>query len=363
MSNMPNYHLAVKIKEEREEKKASVNPTYTFNRIDYIDLLKGITIFCIIWFHVSYDDLGNEWSFGQIGNIFFFIMSGFFFKPTLDFKSFLKKRTITLLVPFLFFYFASIPFRFFLDYWDYHTLEAFDWGRVLELFLIEAKSDYLTLNVPIWFLLTLFVIQFISNYVFLLPKTIIAIFILSTFIFKDILSNWPTIFMLNNALCWFGYFAIGYLLGRFILNKLQSKQEKVKIFIYFLVGFIISYLYIDIFNLNFLKSIILPLRHISFFFVFLTALSFLPYFRYNGILKYAGNNSLIILGCHMWFLIPLIRINHSLFHLEDPIRGFVVSIMCLLLTIPVIYILNKHTPFLIGKLKKAPDQIQLVNKI
>ena len=131
-----------------------------------------------------------------------------------------------ILVPFCFFYVASIPFRYIIDTWDNRVFDNFDWSRILDLFKIEARADYLSLNVPLWFPLTLFVIQTYSFVVFRLgKKAILFLAILSLIFFKE-LNLIPTPFMLNNALAWFGYFAFGYVVGKPLIGYLKSFKNQ-----------------------------------------------------------------------------------------------------------------------------------------
>ena len=46
-----------------------------------------------------------------------------------------------------------------MHYWDFRTLEWFDWWCIFDLFEVHGINDYLALNIPLWFLLCLFVEQ------------------------------------------------------------------------------------------------------------------------------------------------------------------------------------------------------------
>jgi fucose 4-O-acetylase-like acetyltransferase len=83
-------------------------------RIEFVDLLKVFSTFCLLWFH-SIGDLrtsNDEWFFAtdRLHTFFiifnmplFFLISGFFFSSslTLSFKDFLRKRSSALLIPHL----------------------------------------------------------------------------------------------------------------------------------------------------------------------------------------------------------------------------------------------------------------------
>ena len=125
-------------------------------RIDSIDLFKGIAILGIVWkhtFHPQWCDLIHI-------SALFFILSGIFFKDE-PFIPFLKKKIRTILIPFLFFYILSYLARMAFYFGHFRTLHGFAWDSLLEIFSISNTPDYLTVNIPLWFLVGLFVMQII----------------------------------------------------------------------------------------------------------------------------------------------------------------------------------------------------------
>ena len=128
----------------------------TQKRIDSIDLFKGIAILGIVWkhtFHPQWCDLIHI-------SALFFILSGIFFKDE-PFIPFLKKKIRTILIPFLFFYILSYLARMAFYFGHFRTLHGFAWDSLLEIFSISNTPDYLTVNIPLWFLVCLFVMQII----------------------------------------------------------------------------------------------------------------------------------------------------------------------------------------------------------
>lgn len=243
-----------------------------------------------------------------------------------------------------------------IDLWDYRSLSAFDWSRILDVFKVEARSDYLSLNVPIWFLMTLFVIQWLSVYLFRLPRYLIACLAILSIVFKDSLLGWPTMFMFNNALYWFGLFAVGNLTGKPIIKSLADNRFRCALLATSLVVFAFCFYWIDISGRSDVAHLFIHGRHISAFFFFLTLFSFLSGSCHFSLLKYLGSNSLIILGAHLWFLIPLGRISFLLTHRHAPYIGFVLSVICTLLLLPLISFLNSHLQALVGKEKTSKAQ-------
>ena len=318
--------------------------------------MKGITILWIIWIHAgSYD-------FGNYRNPIFFFASGIFFKLT-DAKTFFSKRVWTIIIPFLFFYISSIPFRYIVDLWDTRSFEAFNWNRILDIFKIVDRHDYLSLNVPLWFLMTLFMIQSFSFIVFRFNKWIIFVLALLSLLFFEELSSIPSLFMINNALAWFGYFAIGFLSGKPIIKYLNSLPRKVFVFLlslFILIGCIV-FEQLEIADWH---NLIGKTKSIVFIICFMTFFSFLNGMKSLQFLRFYGKNSLIILGAHLWILLPIERLTFRLLRFHHPLIGLGMAIATAILLIPVIKWMNRYIPFLVGKRKdvKTPtDSISISN--
>lgn len=264
-----------------------------------------------------------------------------------------------LIIPFLLFYVLSIPFRYIVELWDTRSFTAFDWGRILELFSIEAKSDYLSLNVPLWFLFTLFWIHAFSFIIFRLPRWAIAMLsVVSLVFFKELYENFPTLFMINNALAWFGYFGFGYILGKPLIRFLNSARRKVLLFLACLSVFTaciwaqrqgigeISGETVDM-------GIIGRANQIVFIIGFMTFFSFFNGWKKLEILRFFGKNSLIVLGAHLWVLIPIERAMFRLLRFHSPWVGLGMSVATAIILIPIIIWMNRHIPSLVGKGSKS----------
>ena len=219
---------------------------------------------------------------------------------------------------------------------------------MLDIFKIIGPSDYLSLNVPLWFLLTLFMIQTFSFMVFRLNPIIIFIFALLSLIFFEELYQIPSLFMINNAIAWFGYFAIGYLTGKPLIKYLNSLHRKLFIFVLSLIILIgcIVFERLEIYDWH---NLIEKTKLIVFIVCFMTLFSFLSGVRSLEFLRFYGKNSLIVLGAHLWILIPIQRITFRLLRTHDPIIGFGMAVITAILLIPIINWMNKNIPFLIGK--------------
>lgn len=308
-----------------------------------MDLLKGITILWIIWIHTDHPD------FGAFRNPIFFFASGIFFKISAA-KTFFTKRIWLIIVPFIFFYLTSIPFRYIIDLWDHRDIMHFKWSRILDVIEITATHDYLSLNVPLWFLITLFDIQCYSFFIFRVPKLIIFITAFLSLMFFEFLNTLPTPFMLNNALAWYGFFAIGFLSGKPLIRFMNTLPRKVFVFTVTLL-IVISCVLFERLEIADLNNMVERTKLIAFVICFMTFFSFFNGWSKLEVLRFFGKNSLIVLGAHLWILIPLERIASKYFERPNPWIGFTLSLITAAILIPVIKWMNKAIPVLVGKKK------------
>jgi fucose 4-O-acetylase-like acetyltransferase len=135
-------------------------------RIDFIDLAKGICISLVVLLHV-YGDLSG--AFIKVMNLFrmplYFFLSGLFFKTYDGFIPFVKKKANKLLIPFLFtFFLLIIPSSLVLNNME---------GRVISVYsLFWGNNGRLNLGIngASWFLLCLFAVNVYFYLIFLLAR-------------------------------------------------------------------------------------------------------------------------------------------------------------------------------------------------
>lgn len=313
------------------------------NRIDYIDLIKGLTIWGVVWFH----SVHPAWLSAWLVNSIFFFLSGFFFKRK-SFKTFLYEKVKSILVPFLFFYILSYPYRIFEYYWDYRTLESFDWGYILDVFKFVPKTDYLFVNVPLWFLLCLFFVQILYYFVSYLDKRIIAVIALLCLGLKEVFMSIPSFFMINAAFYSLGFFALGNLLGKPWIEKLRNVRFRKFSLIISLLLF--AMLFIPINSLTgWWYETAYQVKLFMVFFILMSVASLFNEKRYLSLLRFYGENSLTILGLHIIPLTVLIRITNAVFGETTIFAGFVQSVIVMAVMYVVILFCNRYIPFLVGK--------------
>ena len=315
----------------------------TKKRIDYLDAIKGIVIFGVVWVHTSHPD----WLTPILVNSIFFFLSGIFFKRK-PINTFILDKTKSLLIPFVFFYLISYPFRIIVHAWDFRTLETFNWMCIFDVFTFSAKTDYMFVNVPIWFLICLFVIQILYYFISYLNKWFIGIIALLCILFKDIFLSFPSFFMINAALYYTSFFALGNLFGRPLIEKL--KEHKFQKYSVVLSVFLFATFFLALpTQSKVLYDILLHFRLFAVFFVLMSIGSLLNEKKSVALLRFYGENSLIILGIHIIPLIFFGRIAYAILGEFSATYGFLISLGVMAIMYVVILFCNKYIPMLVGK--------------
>ena len=315
-------------------------------RIDYIDFLKGLTILGVIFVHSG----GHpSWFTPNHVNTIFFFLAGIFFKPR-PFKQLVKKNFYSLIIPFLFFFLLSYPVNLIFEYWDHRELSALSWDAIFDLFEIHTRADYLSVNVPLWFILCIFVVQMIYWCISHFPQwgqwaSMAVIFMVSGYINENV----PTPFMINNAVYFTLYFGIGNLLGLYLIKWFGNKSLRIIIIALSLILVLASYWCLSIPELQ--KSKMVESIHFLGYSICCMGLcSFLNGIKRLEWLRFFGINTLVILGVHILFLIPINRCLYMLMnHQESIILAILDTTLCALIMIPVIIFINQAIPIATGK--------------
>ena len=315
-------------------------------RIDSIDLFKGIAIIVIAWKHTYHPQCLDLISVSSL----FFIISGFFIKDA-PFLPFLKKKIRTILIPFLFFYLLSYLARLLFYIGHHRTLYGFEWDSFWNLFSISNSPLYLSVNIPLWFLVCLFVMEIIfwgiNRVIGKKIRTYAFLAVIATiYIFFGFIGNWRTPLMLNTAIECLPYFIIGNLFGLTVSRYLVEKPH---------LRFIIAAISIALFaGLQYLPSNLSVLPFIKSISLFTALLTLLTYAEGNrsaiaNFVRTCGESSLLIMGLHVIILAPLQTVIYTLIGQENILAG----IICLALTLLIIYLLipvvNKYIPWAVGK--------------
>lgn len=306
-----------------------------------IDFLRGFCVLWIIWYHTSHPEFVNYPFF----NATLFFVSGVVFKPY-DWKTFLKKRINQLLVPFFFFYILYYIFLILLNYSKEGIVSQDIALSVLGLFKLYTYNDAFIVNYPLWFVLALFNIQIIFNFVVKIIPQEYAILLIVTLISMAghfYIRTIPTPFMLGKSLPYLLFFAIGYLYGKRLLNCSMTCQSFLSSCVLWFFLFCVNR-YMD-------RTFILvqDLEIVVFACVLLLTSRILESLRIADVFVFYGANSYVVLGLHEMFL-TISRILCVWIAGEmNIILGIINLIISMILLYFSIKFLNKYMPIYIGK--------------
>lgn len=162
-------------------------PQQEKNRVAYIDLAKGLCIMMVVLYHVLNSYEIHEYACADMLRVFrmplYFFLSGLFFKTYESYVDFLRRKVNKLLIPFLTFYTLIVVFLTYLLHIVGINPQENLW-QPLYAFVYPEDWEH---NVPLWFLLCLFILNNIFYWLFLLAKRIseryqVAILVVLTFL-------------------------------------------------------------------------------------------------------------------------------------------------------------------------------------
>lgn len=139
------------------------------NRVEYVDMAKGIGMFAIIWGHIMLSGWSNNLVYSFHIPLFFFL-SGMMFSSSKypSFGVFIKRRTKTLLVPYVMFSFITWLLWVVMNLITHSNVEL--WKPLLQTFIAQGSGGFMVHNVPLWFVTCLFVVEVLYFYIEKLPK-------------------------------------------------------------------------------------------------------------------------------------------------------------------------------------------------
>jgi acyltransferase len=322
-------------------------------RIAWLDTSKGIGIFLVIIGHINIDPSirGQIYAFHMP---LFFILSGLLFSNRKPFKDFLLNKTRSLLIPYVAFsVIAVILVKLLIDQPSNHFVKT----------MIVSKRNNIDYDQPLWFLTALFIIEiifyFISKYFKNKYFILVAVLVIGYYSSSQLGALAATNILpwsLDQALFYLFFFGLGYFLKQSgFLNK-DLKRSLVLIvpsiiYVYFLFNVFIYdkvwamvHLPLDLFFFKYCLWAVLAIAFVLYLSQYLSVLAAINFFGRNSIVLFALHTCL---GFNLYNLYFAEKIN-PLF--KNPTTlGIVITLFCLIVLTPVIFIVNKYIPFILGK--------------
>ena len=279
------------------------------NRINYIDIARGISIILMILGHV----IGPGWKRNIIFSFhmpLFVIVSGYFFKETENTKIFIKKNILKLVIPYLLIIFVTNISIMILQKTSFISM-LIDTLKTI-IFSYSYKGEFLkNINVTpigvLWFMPTLLCSKIIFHILFKIKKLhknilllgITSFFISATGYYLGIKKIWLP-FSFDISLIFIIFMYVGYILNKYnLLNKIfNNNAMAVLIVIIWLIGVNLGNIELAVrhYPLGILSFITAILGTISIFKLSELIDKYLK--RINTILAWYGKNSMYILCFH-----------------------------------------------------------------
>lgn len=324
------------------------------NRIEFIDLAKGICILLVVQIHVYGDTSVDVFKMMSLFRMpLYFVLSGLFFKTYDGFFSLFKKKTNKLLIPFLFvFVFTIIPLHVFFDYIIGNKCFSLN-----DLFFEEYGRLYHGINGAVWFLLCLFQINLYFYLIVVISKNNNCLIILLSCLIGSIgyyidYYNYYLPLWIDSSLTALPFFVFGYEIRKFT-NILENEFSLRNVFVLVISLFILISVYCICggtdffigFDDNHFKINILGL-YVGGVSGTMCILMVAKYFKKLPIVSYIGRYSIIVLSTHLLFIFLARNLFYQLkIDQEDVIINTILFVVIVLLSIPTIVFVKKYLPY------------------
>lgn len=323
-------------------------------RIEFVDLAKGICISLVVLLHVFGDLSGGVI---QIMNLFrmplYFVLSGLFFKSYNGFVPFFKKKTNKLLIPFFFtFIFVVLPTTILLNILDGKPV------AVYHLFILEGGKLNLGIDGAIWFLLCLFIVNIYFYMIFLLTnKNIVGIIIFSVICgflgYAMSFYGFHLPMWMDSAFTAMPFFLYGYILCRYseVLYGAPTKKDVLLALVSFLI--LLSVFLYDEWCGERVIAFGENTFNISFFSLYFGGifgtyciLMIAKFIGHLPILSYIGRYSIVVLITHLLYLFVIRNILYQFGVPQNEVwLNTLVFISIIILSVPTISFCIKYLPY------------------
>lgn len=323
-------------------------------RLDWIDCLKGLGIILVVWGHLNLPRAVEIIIYSFHMPLFFFI-SGYLFKNgNRSYSDYVRKKLKSILVPYLFFASISLPFGLAINYIISAGTNIGLMNTVLNFFFLDGSVGW---NSPLWFLISLFFIEVIyfkldglkiNKWFIFVPIVILG------YLLADTGAKYPLgLHILPNGILFFHF-------GNISRNKdIVAKMNQKMIFTLgglLLTNIVFSIMLnqrVSLYHNDLGNYIYFYLSAIAGVLFLVMTMSKMPVIK---VLKYLGDNTLLILASHYFILYGYRVIDKLMFESTLLSESLIKSILLTFTTLFLCYLLsiifNRYLPFAVGKRKE-----------
>lgn len=337
-------------------------------RDNTLDIMKGIGIILVVLAHVL-----NKTPYSQV--IYYFHMPLFFFISGLalfysksiheNFKKFVENKKNSILKPYLFFSVIFFIYWLIIERKIRNQINVSILSNFINIFLGRVSEELYSYNVVMWFLPCLFMTNIILYFIIKIKKEWLRIITVITLFFVGYTLNSIDVilpFGIETALISLIFVYTGYMIKQHSQQNLKITQI-IFLLIISIIGLFACYMNnyefgmlnhqygnIFLFMLGTLSGITLIMMITSIISKYTKSL--------KDMLEFVGKNSITIMCVHEPIKRVIIRLTSIVFKIAEItlrtkiLPSALITLVVILLTIPIIYMINKYFPFLIGKKKE-----------
>lgn len=316
------------------------------DRIGYLDIIKGIGIFFVVFGHITHNSILREYIYNFHMPLFFFV-SGLLHKPNLSFKDFIKKKIKSIYIPYILFFSITFLYWVFIEryvrgaeYSIIHQLIGLPYGTY--------QGFHLNFNGALWFLPCLFITELLFypiskiNDKFGIVSFILLSYIIGTVLRTNNINYLP--FGLHTAFFALIFYGIGYLsknMPEKLITATGVYQYLLLIFYFTIQIITIGEYYSNIFICT------LPYIPIALIGIMLY-LTLSIKIKRNKLIEYIGKNSLVILAFQEPVYRAIIFVFSKVFNQEieflrnNLLYSFIITIVSISTIVPAIYLYNRY---------------------
>ena len=317
------------------------------NRVEWMDVLRGIGMLLVILGHVSEQEKLVEWIYAFHMPLFFFISGWLYRKQPI--KKCICRKTASIVVPYLSFGVILLVYWTFVER-VFRPSNLSAWQGLLGLLL--GREKWLDFNIHLWFLPCLFIISVMYNVLMNVGKrNIVIILALLSMLVAHIFTLPQMLWSTNKAMLYIGYFALGDLSSDLWKNEYEHKINAIINFAICVVLWLLVWLLMPFRQAFGLLSIPVALIGIAGGIALSLAL------KSSKLLQHLGKITLVILCIHGPVYRVLLKVISLVTHTGTPalrknlvVSLFVTAVVCVLCAI-VHQILNRFAPWMIGHKK------------
>lgn len=328
----------------------------TRERFDWIDQVKGFTIFLVVYGHNFPFNEHYIYSF----HMPLFIMIAGFFHPKVSLSGQITTRFRSIMIPYFFWSLLLFLFWFLIgrNYGDSAAMNLSPIKNFIGVFYAQGGRDYMDWAIPLWFLPAIFTTFLIFYWLRKIKNptvyySLLILLPLLGLVYSHLTPiNLP--WSINIALV----SLIFYGFGNHFFDKINKLSKQHSMIIMLIAGLInlMSYNFnikIDTYRAIFGNEFFYILNGLAGSLCFLLFFKTFPVFRF---LQFIGKFSLVILALQLFAMTFIKLILLKVFHRSDfnftEWEKFGYAIVQVLLLVPGFFLINKYAPILNGGYKK-----------